>query len=164
MLTLRQVIPPLTVRTPNGDTIRAWDYKQKNSLLIAFLHGECPVCARFASRLVSKKVELAEAEAVALLVALDKPSWGIDSQREIIPGVDTAGRAAEEYLGLNAMGSRGLSRVGVFVSDRYGELFAQWEAWDADNLPPLPEIFKWLTYTQIVCEECSVPLWRMPER
>ena len=162
MLTLRQLIPPLTVRTPNGDTIRAWDYKQKNSLVIAFLHGECPVCARFASRLVSKDSELAETEAVALFVAVDKPSWGIDAQRGIILGADIAGRAAEQYLGADALGASGLSRVGVFVADRYGELFAQWEARDADNLPPLPEIFKWLTYAQIVCEECSVPLWRMP--
>ena len=36
MLTLRQLIPPLTARTAAGDTVRAWDYKQKRNLAIAF--------------------------------------------------------------------------------------------------------------------------------
>jgi hypothetical protein len=62
-------------------------------------------------------------------------------------------------LGKDVFGSTGLARVGVFVTDRYGSLFAQWEAREADELPPVADALKWLAHTQIVCEECSTPQW-----
>jgi peroxiredoxin len=151
MLTLRQLVPPLTARTPAGDTVRAWDYKQKKSLLIAFLHADCPLCRAFAARLASRNAEFVERESVALLVALDMPQWGATATAQIVLGVDTNGRAAQEYLGADAFGPNGLARVGLFITDRYGELYAQWEARDADGFPPLADAFKWLTFTQMGC-------------
>jgi peroxiredoxin len=151
MLTLRQLIPPLTARTPAGDIVRAWDYKQKKSLLIAFLHGDCPLCQAFAVRLVSRNAEFVERDSVALLVALDPPRWGVEPTSHVVFALDTTGRAAQEYLGPDAFGAMGLARLGAFVTDRYGELYAQWEARDADQLPPLTEALKWLTHTQMGC-------------
>jgi AhpC/TSA family len=151
MLTLRQLIPPLTARTATGKTVRAWDYKQKKSLLIAFLHADCPLCQAFAARLASRNAELVERDSVALLVSLDPPRWGVPATPQVVPAADTNGRAAQEYLGADAFGSMGLARVGLFVTDRYGELFAQWEARDADGLPALADAFKWLTFTQMGC-------------
>ena len=151
MLPLRQLIPPLTARTPSGGAIRAWDYKQKKSLLIAFLHADCPMCQAFAARLVARSSEFAERDSAALLVSLDPPRWGVDATPQVVLASDTNGRAAQEYLGEEAFGPMGLARVGLFVTDRYSELYAQWEARDADGLPPLSDAFKWLTFTQMGC-------------
>jgi peroxiredoxin len=159
MLPLRQLIPPLTARTPVGETVRAWDYKQKKSLLIAFLHAECPLCQALAERLASRRGELIEHDSVALLVSLGAPRWGVSATPQLVLALDTNGRAARQYLGEDALGSAGLAQVGIFVADRYGELFAQWQAREADKLPPVLEVFKWLAYTQIVCEECNTPQW-----
>jgi peroxiredoxin len=163
MLPLRQLIPPLTARTTAGETVRAWDYKQRKSLLIAFLHADCPQCQAFAARLASRAADLIDRDSVALLVALEPPRWGIEPLPPVILASDTTGRAAREYLGKDAFGQQGLVRVGLFVADRYGELFAQWEARDAADLPPIAEPLKWLAHTQILCEECSVPQWRLGE-
>ena len=151
MLTLRQLIPPLTARTARGDTVRAWDYKQKKSLLIAFLHADCPLCQAFATRLASRNAEFVERDSVALLISLDPPRWGVQATPQVVPASDTNGRAAQEYLGPDAFGPMGLARVGLFITDRYGELYAQWETRDADGLPPLADAFKWLTHTQLGC-------------
>src|SRR4051812_17563849 len=124
MLTLRQLIPPLTVRGLNGDAVRAWDFKQKKNLLIAFLHGECAVCQTFASRLAAKTSDLLERDTVALLISVNQPKWELDRSPTIVLASDTTGRAAQEYLGAEALGAAGLSRLGVFVTDRYGELVA----------------------------------------
>jgi len=160
MLTLRQLIPPLTARTVAGDVVRAWDYKQKKSLLIAFLHADCSHCQSFAARLASRPAELRELDAVALLIFLETPPARLPSAPpEVILASETTGRAAQEYLGTDAFGPLGLARVGLFVADRYGELFAQWEARDADGLPALAEALKWLAHTQMGCEECSTPHW-----
>ena len=163
MLTLRQLIPPLTARTVAGDVVRAWDYKQKKSLLIAFLHGDCPQCQSFATRLASRPAELRELDAVALLIFLETPPARLSSAPPVILASETTGRVAQEYLGADAFGPLGLARVGLFVADRYGELFAQWEARDADGLPALAEAFKWLAHTQMGCEECSTPHWPTEE-
>jgi hypothetical protein len=34
MLRTRQLIPPLTIQTPDGRTVRAWDFKQKRNLVL----------------------------------------------------------------------------------------------------------------------------------
>jgi peroxiredoxin len=151
MLTLRQLIPPLTARTARGGTVRAWDYKQKKSLLIAFLHADCPLCRAFAARLASRAAELAERDSAAMLISLEPPRWGVEAPPPVVLASDTNGRAAQEYLGSDVFGPMGLARVGLFVTDRYGELFAQWEARDADGLPALADAFKWLTFTQMGC-------------
>ena len=128
-----------------------WDYKQKKSLLIAFLHADCPLCQAFAARLVSRSAEFAERESVALLISLEPPRWDVQATTQVVLASDTNGRAAQEYLGANAFGPMGLARVGLFITDRYGELYAQWEARDADGLPAIAESFKWLTHTQLGC-------------
>ena len=151
MLTLRQLIPPLTARTATGDTVRAWDYKQKKSLLIAFLHADCPLCQAFVARLASRNAEFVERDSAALLVSLEPPRWGVQATPQVVVVSDTNGRAAQDYLGTDAFGPMGLARVGLFIADRYGELFAQWEARDADGLPPLADAFKWLKHTQLGC-------------
>jgi hypothetical protein len=163
MLTLRRVIPALTARTAAGETVRAWDFKQKKNLLIAFLHSDCPQCASFAAHLTSRADELVEREAVALLVGLKPPRETGRASPHIIPAWDPTGRAAQDYLGPDALGSSGLARVALFVADRYGELFAQWKARDAEGFPPIAEAFKWLSHTQILCEECGVPPWQADE-
>ena len=63
---VRQLIPPLTLRTPRGRTVHAWDFKQKRNLVIAFLDVSCPTCEAFAQTLASHAADLREKEAVAL--------------------------------------------------------------------------------------------------
>jgi len=159
MLTLRQLIPPLTARTAAGEVVRAWDYKQKKSLLIAFLHADCPQCKNFSARLAFRAADLLERDSVALVIFLEAPRWGIETSPSVVLASETTGRAAQDYLGNDAFGPQGLARVGLFVADRYGELFAQWEARDAEGLPPIAEALKWLAHTQMGCEECSTPHW-----
>ena len=151
MLTLRQLVPPLTARTPAGETVRAWDYKQKKSLLIAFLHAECPLCQAFAARVASRNDEFKERDSLALLISVERPRWGVEPAPHVVLGVDTNGRAAQEYLGADAFGPVGLNHVALFVTDRYGELYAQWESRDADGLPTLADALKWLAHTQLGC-------------
>ncbi|HZS71689.1 MAG TPA: hypothetical protein VFA13_07620 [Candidatus Acidoferrum sp.] len=47
MLQVRQMIAPLTVRSRYGQRVHAWDFKQKQNLVIAFLDADCESCARF---------------------------------------------------------------------------------------------------------------------
>jgi|SRR5208282_1468946 len=158
MLRMRQLIPPLSLHTPEGGTVRAWDFKQKKNLVIAFLDAECALCEDFLRRLAARAGELREREAVTLVAFLAPPALGFtDSLRkEIIAGCDVPGHGARAYLGEDAFAARGLVRGGVFVADRYGELFAQW-ALDGHRFPGMEEIFGALEQIEMGCEGCEVP-------
>ncbi len=156
-LALRQIIPPLTARTPTGQTMRAWDFKQKKNLVIAFLHAGCARCQDFFEKLAGHAAELAEREAVALVVFPEPPALASASlPPQVIVAADMTGRSERAYLGEDALGPAGQERVGVFVADRYGELYAQWVAREEAGLPGVAEVLDWLGQVQVVCEECGV--------
>jgi len=157
-LALRQIIPPLTARTPAGETVRAWDHKQKNNLVIAFLHSGCPRCEYFLEKLAARALDLAEREALALVIFAEPPA-SASLPAQIIVAADMSGRSQRAYLGNDAFGPAGQERVGVFVADRYGELYAQWVAREEDGLAGVGEVLEWLGQIQVACEECGVSHW-----
>ncbi len=160
MLRNRQLVPPLTIHTSDGRTVRAWDYKQKKNLVIAFLDTDCGPCEEFLRALVASAAALCEKEVVTLVVFLEQPPRRLTDSLPpgIIVGADMPGNSARAFLGADAFASRGLVRGGVFVTDRYGELFAQWSI-DRHKFPTIAEILAALDHVEMACDECSTPLW-----
>ena len=156
----RKLIPPLTMRLPDGRTIHAWDFKQKKNLVIAFLDADCRACEDFLGRLAEIAAELRAKEAVALVVFLKPPSRRVTDflPEGIFAGADPSGRSVRAFFGDGALSSRGLAQPGVFVTDRYGELAANWIA-ARDNFPATGEILACLGQIEIACEECTTPHW-----
>jgi peroxiredoxin len=160
MLHKRQLIPPLTIHTPDGRTVRAWDYKQKKNLVVAFLDTECAPCESFVQALASSAASLNEKDAVALVVFLEQPARRLTDSLPagIVVGSDMPGNSARAFLGEDAFASRGFVRGGVFVTDRYGELFARWSI-EGHKFPAIAEILSALDHVEVACDECSTPLW-----
>ncbi len=137
MLRIHQLIPPLTAHTPSGHTVQAWDYKQKRNLVIAFLHPGCGRCREFLSFLAKHAAALEETEAVAMVIFSEPAPLALqaDLPSQIRVATDVGGRTQCAFLGEDAFGPSGQVRVGVFVADRYGELYAQWVGTDETALP-----------------------------
>jgi AhpC/TSA family len=156
----RQLVPPMTIHTPDGRTVRAWDYKQKKNLVIAFLDTDCGPCEDFLRALVASAAALREKETVTLVVFLEQPPRRLTDSLPpgIIIGSDMPGNSARAFLGEDAFASRGFVRGGVFVTDRYGELFAQWTI-NRHKFPTIAEILGVLDHVEMACDECSTPLW-----
>ena len=159
MLRIRQLIPPLTIRTIAGRNVQAWDYKQKKNLVIVFLHAGCASCEDFLVRLSSRAGDLKEKEAAALFVYLETPRMPVAAtvSAEIVVGADMSGRSQRAYIGEDAV--LGVA-LGVFVADRYGELNAQWIVGADHQFPGTAEIVSWLEHIELACEECGVSHWR----
>jgi hypothetical protein len=151
-LPLRQLIPPVTARTADGAIIRAWDYKQKRNLVIAFLHANCVRCEAWLAQLNARAGDLSEREATGLIIYPETPprAAGILTQ-SLIAAADVTGHSQRAFLGREAFGPVGQDRVGVFVTDRYGELYSQWVARDAGELPVPAEILSSLWQIQVAC-------------
>jgi hypothetical protein len=155
-----QLIPPLSIHTSDERTVRAWDYKQKKNLVIAFLDTDCAPCEEFLRALVTSAAALREEDAVALVVFLEQPPRRLTDSLPpgIIVGSDMPGNSARAFLGEDAFASRGFVRGGVFVTDRYGELFAQWTI-ERHKFPAVAEILAALDHVEMACDECSTRLW-----
>lgn len=162
---MRQLIPPLTARALAGQMVRAWDFKQKRNLVIAFLDALHPKSEDFLKRLAARAAEMAEQEAVVLIVFSQTPSATLLAQlpAEFVVTMDVNGRAARVYLGEDAFGPSGQQQSGVFVADRYGELYAQWIVPASEALPGAGEILSWLRQIELACEECGVSHWPSSE-
>jgi hypothetical protein len=152
VLQTRQVIPPITARTAEGLIVRSGDYKQKRNLVIAFLHADCRRCAEWLSQLTARAAILTEHQASALIISCEiPPPSALPLPASFIAATDAAGRSQRAFLGRTAFGPTGLDRVGTFVTDRYGELYAQWTGRDAPELPGPEEIVGTLWQIQNAC-------------
>lgn len=160
---VRQLIPPLTLLTAEGKTIRAWDFKQKNNLVIGFLDGGCPLCEAFVRALSGHAAELREKEATALLAFPEgsSMSMSVPATAEIIVGSDIGNQSIQRFLGEDALSPLGLAR-GVFVTDRYGEIAGRWII-EGHDFPTMEQILSSLNQAEIACEECEVPFWPAEE-
>lgn len=161
MLRTRQLIPPLTIRTPAGRTVQAWDYKQKKNLVIAFVQADCPGCEEFLRQLISRTTDLKEHEAVALVVYSQAPpvAFAEPLPPEIMVGADMGGRSLRAYVGDETASAAGPGTRGVFVADRYGELYAQWLVRREHQFPGIGEVVSWLEQIEVACEECGASHW-----
>jgi hypothetical protein len=152
ILCTQQLIPPVTARTADGALVRAWDYKHKRNLVMAFLHADCARCEAWLAQLASQAADLSEREAIGLVIyAETPPRAAVTLATPMIAVADVTGHSQRAFLGREAFGPLGLDRVGIFVTDRYGELYAQWVARDAGELPAPGEILSTLWQIQVAC-------------
>jgi hypothetical protein len=47
----------------------------------------------------------------------------------------------------------------IYITDRFGEVFAAFQTTDLASLPSTDEIIRWLEFIEFQCEECSPPEW-----
>ena len=80
---------------------------------------------------------------------------------QIVVATDVSGKSQRAFLGEDSFGPAGQALLGVFVTDRYGELRAQWSGPHEVGLPPPGEILECLSQIQMLCEECFPPEWKL---
>ena len=161
ILAVREQIPPLTVRSFAGETVSAWDFKQKRNRVIALVWGNSPETRRFVREIVAHAADWKDRDAVAMLVfpAVPPPDLLGALPAEVIAGVDATGSSSKRYLGEEVVGPSSVARQGVFVADRYGELYARWIIGKDGEFPTIPSIVKALDQIEIACEECHPTQW-----
>jgi hypothetical protein len=162
-LQIRYQIPALTFRTLDGRDVSAWDFKQKRNRVIAFLCADSPQTWDFVKQVVAHAADWKEKEAVGLIVFEEAPRTGLPAAMppEVIAGTDARGGSIARFLGPEALRQGGLERQGVFVADRYGELYAKWVIGKNGELPAISEILKALEQIEIACEECHPTTWAL---
>lgn len=140
-----QVLPDLTLPGPAGP-VRLRAFRGRRNLVVAFVCDEAPDRARLRDLAA---LDLALYEATLVAIAPVTPGRAADLARETDALVlaDQARETARHFLG-------GTVRA-LFVTDRWGEVWAWWRGDDLGALPSAAAVRDWLHLIEIQCPECS---------
>jgi hypothetical protein len=130
----------------SGAEVSMWDFRQRFSVAVCFLHDRCEPCADYARRLADLEDDLHEVDARAIVVlgesgSLDLPVW-----------IDRRGRARQRLLGPAA------ELPVILIVDRYGGAVRSYPS-SGHAFPPPGEVVATLRHLAFQCPECGVPEW-----
>lgn len=157
----RDLIPPFELPAVNrGGTVQSWQYKQRKHLVIFFFNGVgCAACCQLLQNFAQQysRYQSVETEILAIASGALEPlqDWLAQTPMPFPMLHDEEGRVLRRYAGLG----EGPLPVGVFVCDRFGELYTQTLVADAKNLPSEPETRDWAGFIDMRCPECFPPEW-----
>ncbi len=63
------------------------------------------------------------------------------------------------HRSLGAIGVDGQTAPALYVTDRFGEVFAAFRTSEGQSLPDADDILDWLEFVNQQCEECFPPEW-----
>lgn len=134
-----QIVPNFSATNAQGATVQRTDFRAKAALLILFLPP-------------------ADAQTDEYLAALGDAAsgWGRASKAMVV-----SGEGAREAAGLSLLHDQGGVAAGRFlpegaaggwwITDRYGELYAQGAAQSTADLPRPAEFSEWLEFVGMRC-------------
>lgn len=156
-LTVGGLIPSFQLQAVNRSTAMSlWDYKQRYNLVIFLFHdATCNACREILLSLSQHYQTYRALEAEILAISTCRQSNSIEHLQTFVdyhtipfPILwDQQGQVSEVYLKAKTEPSR----VGVFICDRFGELYMQSVANDADELPDEHEIRSWVEFIDMRC-------------
>lgn len=99
-----------------------------------------------------------ETQVMAVLCCPREQAQAIKARAQL-PFIVLADSDGAVHRSLGAFDHSGLPRLAVYVTDRYGEVFAAWRTATGDASPTAQEILEWLEFVNRQCPECFPPEW-----
>jgi peroxiredoxin len=158
----RTPAPLFSLSKPDGGLASSYDYYEKSSLVLLFLHSRdvrgvsCPSCLKTLVDFFARYPEyLAEgAEIVAVMPDRGQFPAGGEAQQLPIPLlIDPGGTARARFASLVAATLVPEHACMAFVLDRYGCPYAAFIAPELDEVALQDDILRWASYISIQCPE-----------
>ncbi len=158
-----QPLPAFALPDTAGGITRLLDYRQRQPVLVALLHGAaCAECRTWLAALGRKRAWLDELN-VAVLPILSSPvselrQFALELDLPFALLADELGSVAERY-GLVAGERPDHHQVGIVAANRYGYLLEGWTAGEADSLPPPDAALDQIAFAALEDCGCGLPAW-----
>lgn len=131
-----------------------------HSNIVLVLAGEADLAGKLLSDLAGHQAELNKNEARALIIVPGPPERAaalkcfLQLNSEVLADVD-----AELHRVMGTADREGRILPALFITDRFGEVFAEFRVAQGKNLPGMEEIQGWIDLMNRQCPECGPPEW-----
>jgi peroxiredoxin len=153
------VLPDFELPSSRGEPVLASAYRGRSNLVL-ILAADSNLLNDLLSQLDSKQQELAENNARILVTAVGTRQHACELKQEQRLNhdllVDLDGRV---HRTLDAINTAGQPVPMVFVTDRFGEIFAILKIDAHKSIPSAEEVLGWLEFINCQCPECGVREW-----
>jgi peroxiredoxin len=156
-----QLIRDFTLTSTLGQPISLSDYRGRSNLVLVFVGGgdsspDLKILAEIAAdygRLIDEQTQV-----LAIMQCTQAKAVRIKEQANLpFPLlVDEDGRI---HRPAGAADNYGHPATAIYITDRFGEVFAVYRAAEGHTMPDLQEIVTWLAFINSQCPECSSPEW-----
>ncbi len=155
-----QLIRDFELTSTDGRKISVSDYRGRANLVFVFVDGR-PRSLAFLTGVAKgyDKIQEEQAEVLAVLQGTTEKAARVklDEARAKFPVlVDRDGRI---HRLMGVQDRRGQPEMAVYITDRFGEVFATFRESGKQAMPGVQEILGWLAFVNSQCPECSPPEW-----
>ncbi len=142
-----------------GKRVRLSDYRGRSNLLV-FLTDERPEVHELLAALRSHHEQIqSEGTQVLAILPVSHEQTKKTRERLNLPFTVLSDENRHIHRLLGAVDSEDRDAAAVYVTDRFGEVFAVYRTSDRQTLPTVADILKWLEFINAQCPECEAPEW-----
>jgi peroxiredoxin len=156
-----QVLRDFALPSAAGKKVQLGDYRGRANLVLvlAAAQGSEPDL-QLLEHLALRQADILEQEAqvIAVLYCTREQALLIKSRAQF-PFLLLADPEGVVHCSLGALNNSGRPCLAVYVTDRYGEVFAAWRAIEGDTPPTAQDVVEWLEFVNQQCPECFPPEW-----
>jgi peroxiredoxin len=156
-----QLIRDFTLTSTLGQEISLSDYRGRSNLVLVFVGGgvgspDLKILAEIGAD--HARLQDEQTQVLAIMQCTQETAARIE-QKANLPFpllVDEDGRI---HRSAGAADQSGHPATAIYITDRFGEVFAVYRAAEGQTMPSEQEIMEWLTFINIQCPECGHPEW-----
>jgi peroxiredoxin len=153
------VLPDFELPSSQGQPVLASAYRGRSNLVL-ILAADSNLLNGLFSQLETKQQELAENNTRILVMAAGTMQHACELKQELRLNhdllVDLDGRV---HRILGAINAAGQPVPMVFVTDRFGEIFAIFKIDEHKSIPSAEDVLGWLEFINRQCPECGAREW-----
>lgn len=151
------VLRDVEVKMAHGTRRLLSSLRGSSSLVMIFAASQN--LTAFLADLCGRKSALTEHNGRVLVVAENPRQFAAQSNWQndfCLLAIDAEG---DLHRALGATDSAHIPIPTIYITDRFGEVFAAFQTTGAASFPSIDEIIRWLEFIERQCEECSPPEW-----
>jgi peroxiredoxin len=142
-----------------GERVMLSDHRGRRNLVLIFADNS-EECRNLLSALAARYQEFRDQESEVLaIVHLSTVQADEVKQRSALPYPVLADVDGSIHQSVGAADAQGKDAAAVYVTDRFGEIFAIYRTVEGTRLPSDADILSWLEFINSQCPECEAPEW-----
>ncbi len=151
-----ELMRDFVLTSARGQRVQLSDYRARQNLVVVLAgHDRYELLRELGRRQMALRGEQANVLAVVAGTQADAARIKQEAQ---VPFAVLADPDGQVHASLGAV-KNGQPAPALYVTDRFGEVFAGFRTAEGKTLPNADEVVEWLVFVNEQCEECNPPEW-----